>query len=598
MSSSIVQKSVTFIFILLLFPFLAASQSRSLSANLANSSYYKAGVVQTFDLSLTLQSQDNEFCDSLAIAFPAGTQIMHAPNQFSYNQGSQQPAELLSLASLGTNILSYGDNDNIKGGIETGTYHFQIEVLFPSNLVGQQKLHWYFSGDESGNSPHEFFDSTFVSQLPAQPDLSIETALQYPYSAVPEIAFDSIRLVAQIENKGSAYSASNQILVNHLEQSNLVSETFAFNLNFQENERYTFSEPFDVNQGIQTFRAQLFENTDFDLANNRDTLQIEITDTVYAVTFPIDLAPLPDYIEVDAIGQIMSFPEDDTLTSLTVHLLSPVQGDALSVEVFEWTNGSVGSFLFRSNEITIPTSFPGFYNFKLPNLAFASDDSFLVALDLTQATNSQPAMGKASFLQPSDRFFIHNEWVTTDSLFISSHLNVLYNVGDVAPYCESIFDYTYQGDLEILFESNTTPFTYNWSVNGLIAGVGNTFLFEFPTEGIYEVCLQTIDSACTSTYCEQVNVQFNSTTESKLNHGINFFPNPASQQITIECIPGYQADRLEIFNATGKKVCEKSIDTQQTTCDISALSPGVYFFKIFSEGAPVYKRDFSFTIIR
>ena len=574
----------------MLFPLLAVSQFRSLSANLSSSSYYKAGAIQTFDFSFNLQSQDNEFCDSLAITFPAGVQIIQAPHQFTYKQGSQQPAELLRLSSVGTHILSYGDNDNIKGGIETGSYHFHIQVLFPSNLVGQQKLHWYISGDENGSAPHEFQDSTSVSPLPQQPDLSIATSLQYPFSSAPESMFDTLRLVAQIENRGNSYSTSNQILVNHVEQSNLVSETFGFNLGFQEIDTYTFPEPFDVTIGIQTFRVQLFETTDFDLTNNRDTLQIEVTDTVYAVTYPKNLAPLPHYIDVDAIGQIMAFPEKDTLTSLTVHMLSPAQGDALAVEVFEWTNNEVGSFLFRSNEITVPTSFPGFYNFKLPDLEFAANDSFFIALDLTQAPNSLPAMGKASFLQPSDRFFIQNEWIPSDSLLIFNHLNVLYNVGDVAPYCQSSFDYTYQSGLDILFESNTTQFTYNWSVNGLTSGVGNTFLFEFPAEGIYEVCLQSTDSSCTSSYCEQVNVQFNGTPESNFSHGINLFPNPAADQITIESSAAIPVYRLAIFDATGKKVYGKVINTQQTSCDISSLSPGVYVVQIFSEKSSVYTK--------
>lgn len=71
--------------------------------------------------------------------------------------------------------------------------------------------------------------------------------------------------------------------------------------------------------------------------------------------------------------------------------------------------------------------------------------------------------------------------------------------------------------------------------------------------------------------------------------GIEVFPNPASEKITI-VFQGTELDRVQLFNATGSLIKDQTNCTDQLELDIRALFPGFYFLKIEKQGYSTVKK--------
>ena len=69
------------------------------------------------------------------------------------------------------------------------------------------------------------------------------------------------------------------------------------------------------------------------------------------------------------------------------------------------------------------------------------------------------------------------------------------------------------------------------------------------------------------------------------------FPNPATEKITLKCSPTKKMDKIELMDTQGKYVqIQITGSSSEKQIDISALTRGVYFIKITSGKAVVYKK--------
>jgi hypothetical protein len=69
------------------------------------------------------------------------------------------------------------------------------------------------------------------------------------------------------------------------------------------------------------------------------------------------------------------------------------------------------------------------------------------------------------------------------------------------------------------------------------------------------------------------------------------FPNPAVEKITLKCSPTKKMDKIELMDTQGKFVqVQITGSSSEKQIDISALTRGVYFIKITSGKAVVYKK--------
>lgn len=72
-----------------------------------------------------------------------------------------------------------------------------------------------------------------------------------------------------------------------------------------------------------------------------------------------------------------------------------------------------------------------------------------------------------------------------------------------------------------------------------------------------------------------------STKDANGSNGITVFPNPASDRVTIQSVTGIV--KVELFNAAGQKVLEKSTKGNEVILEIPEISPGEHLLKVFTD---------------
>ncbi|OQA02908.1 MAG: hypothetical protein BWY67_02505 [Bacteroidetes bacterium ADurb.Bin397] len=89
------------------------------------------------------------------------------------------------------------------------------------------------------------------------------------------------------------------------------------------------------------------------------------------------------------------------------------------------------------------------------------------------------------------------------------------------------------------------------------------------------------------------NYDFSNVEEDKFSllEGV-IFPNPADDYITLN-LNGVNADKIEVYDATGKLFSINIISTDQPHIFIGNLYPGIYLIKIFSNDKDVITLRFT-----
>jgi hypothetical protein len=62
--------------------------------------------------------------------------------------------------------------------------------------------------------------------------------------------------------------------------------------------------------------------------------------------------------------------------------------------------------------------------------------------------------------------------------------------------------------------------------------------------------------------------------------GVNVYPNPASEKITVELSENVDNGRLEVYTIEGKSVGTYNMNEMKTTISVKSLSAGTYYFKL------------------
>jgi len=79
-----------------------------------------------------------------------------------------------------------------------------------------------------------------------------------------------------------------------------------------------------------------------------------------------------------------------------------------------------------------------------------------------------------------------------------------------------------------------------------------------------------------------------------VNYGINIFPNPVSDFVTIALNANERILSLKIFDAIGKEILKQDANasTVNTKIDVSQFKPGVYFIEVRSGDGNIYRSKF------
>ncbi len=150
--------------------------------------------------------------------------------------------------------------------------------------------------------------------------------------------------------------------------------------------------------------------------------------------------------------------------------------------------------------------------------------------------------------------------------------------------CSSKMYYMEPGSQVRLKGNNTTIFYMQSGSTLTIIGNGST--------GIYRELGATVIGGMNSTTCTAVTFPAtpacNSTglNESHIYNTIGIYPNPANDLITINH-PYNTALQATIYNSLGQKVKSVSIESENTTVNISDLNKGIYYMSFTDNGKTV-----------
>tara|TARA_B100000809_G_C15120256_1_gene524014 strand:- start:92 stop:2716 length:2625 start_codon:yes stop_codon:yes gene_type:complete len=162
------------------------------------------------------------------------------------------------------------------------------------------------------------------------------------------------------------------------------------------------------------------------------------------------------------------------------------------------------------------------------------------------------------------------------------------------------------GDITIVNSSTGTNLTYLWNF-----GDGNTSTLQTPshtyaTAGPFYLCLTVDDGlGCVDMYCDSIGVNgvvFKAggftiniigtpiitglDNHLELNSDINIYPNPASNQLTIDT--ELKINNIKITNISGKII--KTITTDLNIVNVANLSDGIYFIQLITDERTITKK--------
>lgn len=169
--------------------------------------------------------------------------------------------------------------------------------------------------------------------------------------------------------------------------------------------------------------------------------------------------------------------------------------------------------------------------------------------------------------------------VTTATAIIAEPSLLAINANVIHTTCVGCAD----GSLEATVSGGTPPYFYSWSngsTDSLITGL---------IAGSYDLCL-TDSNGCTLCNTFTVLDQPNGVADQSLNAMISYFPNPASDKLTVLNRTGVDVP-LSIIDMIGRKVMTLNCSSSQCEFPLTSLSNGVYVIEfVTNEGKALRKQ--------
>lgn len=211
-------------------------------------------------------------------------------------------------------------------------------------------------------------------------------------------------------------------------------------------------------------------------------------------------------------------------------------------------------------QLTVGTTNMPVNNFYGIALSLDYQSDFIADIEVNYLEN--PLMGIAS-----NTFTRHKHLSVEKQLGIAITKNNQTPVSGVGDIAEVAFVIDHD-----LIEGRSTVF--NVDIGGLVAidGNGEEIPVSVP-EDAPQVVIIFDENLTTNTEEQLLKIQF------------DIYPNPAKERLVIDLAEGLNLtnSNVEVFNSLGQKVIFQSLQSSQTTLDISALKTGVYWVKVFTK---------------
>ncbi len=167
----------------------------------------------------------------------------------------------------------------------------------------------------------------------------------------------------------------------------------------------------------------------------------------------------------------------------------------------------------------------------------------------------------------------------------------------IPPTCVPSFTATGFGGA-YLFTASPFDFqsSYSWDFgDGSPLGTGFLANHTYTASGTYTVCLTiTTPTGCVGTFCDTVNVNLVGVEEQFVNLPVTIFPNPATDQLTIDCyLLSATAITIEVMDLSGRvlsaTVFTASSGQLQKQIEIEELASGMYLLRVATDSATTNK---------
>lgn len=331
------------------------SHTKAVKASLTSNTQYVAGTTSDINFRLYLSNTDYEYGDSLAITFPAG----FTPNGSVFNPivtPASPIAQAEALNGVNGQTISWGDNDNTFGGIETGTViEFTVNVTIAPGISGDKTGNFFVSGDQyAAFDPAADYSGTFKLSDSA-PKANLEAYVYNPYpwfytpykhAATPLYGAASNSNADLTENVNFTISATPGVFTETNSLMNpFPADTF----------EYVFTTAWftPTAAGKYTFSANCTFANDYDNADNTASVEANLTNDYFCYT---------DYDTANCgalgiggkgfFGSYYSLASPDQISKVVAYFKSPALGTSVSASVygFDRVNSELTSFFGSSAE--------------------------------------------------------------------------------------------------------------------------------------------------------------------------------------------------------------------------------------------------------
>ncbi|MBA3900811.1 MAG: T9SS type A sorting domain-containing protein [Bacteroidetes bacterium] len=171
--------------------------------------------------------------------------------------------------------------------------------------------------------------------------------------------------------------------------------------------------------------------------------------------------------------------------------------------------------------------------------------------------------------------------------FITENKSSYWNGSNYVNSSRYTIDYDHKGNTIL-------EMSYSWSNNSWVSNDGTKYFFLYDADGDITTQETLITIGINWKKTEKLTHYYGgyvSVKEENLSHGIQVFPNPAKDKITIEH-GDFKPVAIVVYDFKGELVIDKKLmdNAPVKVLDISALNPGIYFIQLINQEQAVKKK--------
>mgnify|MGYP001593317227 CR=1 FL=1 len=432
------------------------------------------------------------------------------------------------MLGLGMGTLNVDARQGINGTWSNGLLSISGEqdsawLLDSINLAG-------FSGDSVQLRIRAIMGTNYLSDLafdnlvidtfsPALADaILIEariTNLEYPI--IPQVQFDSLEFSAGVRNEGLANITQTTVSIT---ENTFISQVSLDTISpFTSNAANANNKYFAQTAGIKDFMFEVSTNeVDANYANNKDTVSIEVTDTVMArENLNATVNGIGSNNGVLEIGQRFTLNTGDTATSISFYVSAPTAGDSVIAHIRAFNQ--VPGAIIESSVVVNYVAGQNWYTAPLECFSILPQGDYFISVEqLVLASNMSLGYTDLFFKDSTSFYGAPGTWATLESVGFSTSQMIRLNFGHYDTYRDvnisSNLDTICEGG-QVIMAGDATG-SYSWTpANLAFAPLSQTSIFSFDNTTIITA---TVDFGCGLSASDTMAIQ---TTKSPTSGGTN-----------------------------------------------------------------------------